>query len=239
MFLQCFSSSLLISLLPLFCLGGLSPGGSPALALSGSTVNNSDLWSCFNNPAGLVSVRSFSAGTFYESRFLMSGIVNKGAAVTVPLHNSWVTGFSLSEFGNQHFSDRIMAVTFSRKFGHAVNAGLRAEWQSISFSNDYSKGNGYSVTAGMQVRITSQAAAGVTIINPGRSSFSGSQEPMPAAFRAGLKWEVSTAARLFTELEKVAGLPYTIRLAVEYNPGETFVIRAGASNSYIPFAFGA
>jgi hypothetical protein len=235
---QCFLTTLLFSLVPWISNAATAPGGSPALGMGGTSVISSDLWSCFNNPAGLVSASSFVAGTFYESRFLMAGTAQKGVVLATPFFKTAAIGGSYSEFGNENYSDKTIALTFAKTFGQSVTAGLRGEWQSVSFKGDYQSGSGVSLTAGMQVRITQQAGLGICIINPYRSRYMGSEEPLPSLFKTGIKWEVSASARCFVEFEKATGLPYTCRVAAEYNPSAVFVLRAGVSNSYTPIFFG-
>jgi hypothetical protein len=235
---QCFLATLVLFFDPCTSQGGNFPGGSPALGMGGTSVISSDHWSCFNNPAGLGSVRSFTVGTFYESRFLLAGIANKGVLAASPFLKSATIGGSLMEFGNDNYSDKTIAISFSKTFGNAVKAGIRGEWQSVSFKGDYNSGSGVSLSAGMQVRITKQAEVGICLLNPYRSRYSDGNEPLPASFKTGIKWEVSATARSFFEFEKVSGLPFIWRAAAEYDPAPVFVLRAGVSNSYIPVSIG-
>lgn len=238
MYCKCFSTLICLFAEISFAVSGNSPCGAKATGLAGCSVTSVDLFACFNNPAGGAGVRRFHTGTFFESRFLIPGVETKGLAILLPAGKTGVVGGMFREFGNEHLHDRSMGLLFSRSFGNAVSAGLRIQWNSIGFSGEYGNATAVTAAAGLIIRITEKAGLGVCLSNPFNTRYTGSQEQVPTGFVCGFSYDVSTHARCMAELEKSPGLPYLVRGSVEYRPKTHFALRAGASNSYLPFSFG-
>jgi len=217
--------------------GGLTPAGSQSLALAGATVTQSGLWSALNNPAGLSTVTTFGAGTFAESRFLIPGTLQKGCVVAFPV-STITTALSCSSFGNANFADQLFACSVARTFGENIQAGVRFQYHALRFAGDYATGSGVTASCGAIVKVSAKASLGISVVNPSRVKYKHSDIRIPSQFKSGMKWEVSTAASCMFEIEKIPGAPPFFRAGAEYVPNKKFSLRAGVSNSFIPFALG-
>src|SRR5688572_19379989 len=78
--------------------------GARATALGGAAITLDDVWSSFHNQAGLARLEGFSAGVYYENRFMLKELGEKGLAVGLPVGNG-AFGLSFRSFGYTAYSD--------------------------------------------------------------------------------------------------------------------------------------
>ena len=76
---------LYLSSVSLISAQGYIPVGARSASLSGSSLCLTDVWAFHHNPGALASIKTFSAGAYYDSRFLTKELQNQGIAVALPL----------------------------------------------------------------------------------------------------------------------------------------------------------
>src|SRR5574337_857935 len=94
------------------------PLGARSLGMAGcGTALTADLWNAQNNQAGLAWIKSFEAGAFYESRFLVPGLGMKAFAAALPT-KAGVFGLSVSSLGlGNLYSENKAGIGFAKSFG--------------------------------------------------------------------------------------------------------------------------
>src|SRR3954469_20842986 len=90
----------------LFAGGGNIPVGARSSAVANASVCYTDLWSAFNNQAGLASIRKFTGGIYFENRFGMSELGIKSFAFGIPAGESAAIALSGTYFGYSLYNEK-------------------------------------------------------------------------------------------------------------------------------------
>ena len=109
---------LLFSVNQLFAEG--EPIGARAASMGNASVSSTDIWSIFNNPAGMAKQSVFSAGVNYENRYLMKELGLKSAALLVPSRFG-VLGLSFNQFGYSLYNENKIGLAYARSFGEIIS----------------------------------------------------------------------------------------------------------------------
>src|SRR5204862_6895974 len=90
----------------LFAGGGNIPAGVSSSAVANASVCYTDLWSAFNNQAGLASIKKFTGGIYFENRFGMSELGVKSFAFGMPAGESAAIALSGTYFGYSPYNEK-------------------------------------------------------------------------------------------------------------------------------------
>src|SRR5215212_5183908 len=73
--------------------------GARSSAVANASVCYGDLWSAFNNQAGLASIKKITGGVYFENRFGISELGIKSFAFALPVGESATVALSGTYFG--------------------------------------------------------------------------------------------------------------------------------------------
>lgn len=93
--------------------------------MGNASVAISDLWSAFNNQAGLAWLETSHAGVYYENRFLMKELGYK-ELVAYPLKSGTI-GLSFNHFGYSAYNESKIGLAFAKAFGKYLAFGLQLD----------------------------------------------------------------------------------------------------------------
>ncbi|HLG02913.1 MAG TPA: hypothetical protein VI731_04920 [Bacteroidia bacterium] len=222
--------------------GNNDPLGARSAGMAGSGVAlNGDLWSVQNNPAGLASIKTFQAGVFYESRFLVNDLAMKAAAAAIPTKQG-VFGITVSSFGlGNLYSENKAGVGFSKSLGPKFSAAIQMDYFHTSIAENYGTASTVCGEIGLIAEPVSGLKLGFHVFNPTRSKTgSGSDQRLPTIMRLGGLYSFSEQIFVTVEAEKDIAFKPVIRGGLEYRPANNFYIRAGAASNpgLMTFGFG-
>ena len=87
--------------------------GAKNAAIGGQSTTLKDVFSLFNNPAGLSNLESFHMGVYAENRFLIQDLNLFGVGFSLPTKNGSF-GLGGTYFGNSAYSESYITLAYSR-----------------------------------------------------------------------------------------------------------------------------
>lgn len=223
--------------LPLFS-QGWTPVGARAASLAGTAVCMEDVWAFHHNPGALGTLKSFSAGAYYEARFLARELQTQGIAAAMPLKKG-VLSVGGQFYGYEHYRNTRAGVGYSMGLGEKIFAGVQINLQRLAFSGNYGSTMNATFEAGILAVVSEKWKFGVSAMNVGRQKLIASQpERYTTVLRLGAHYLPSPKVAILAEVEKQVTTPVSFKGAVEYMPIESFVLRFGAHSGPAEFAFG-
>ena len=216
------------------------PLGGKSGGMAHASVAISDLWSLYNNQAGLANIDHIVAGFSYENRFLISELSRNVAGIVLPT-NSGTFGFTFSNFGYNLYNEGKYGVAYARKLSEKVSMGLQFNYMTIRIGNDYGSQNNLTGEIGLQAEVIEDLILGVHVFNPTQSALGGEiSEEIPTVFKLGALYEVSDKVVVAVESEKDMDQSAIFKTGVEYHIIEKLFVRGGIATNptYSTVGFG-
>ena len=215
------------------------PAGARARAMSNAFVSLSDTWNTFHNQAGLAGLEDFSAGFFYESRFMVDELSFAAASLVIPI-KAGTFGFSFSQFGKGTYKEHKAGLAFSKRLTKKLNAGLQLDYLSQQYPENENAAGFATFEVGVVYAATNDLIFGAHVFNPiqgGIKTPEGLQK-MPVVFRVGGHYQFPKMVLLILETEKNGENPLVFKSGIEFSPVEYLALRFGVSGKPINYTAG-
>ena len=209
--------------------------GARSAALGNASVSLSDVWSVNNNQAGLGYLKKFSAGVYYENRFLLKELNLKSAVIALPTKDG-TFALSINSFGFSLYSQNKYALAYGKTFGEKFSAGMQMDCFTTKFAEGYGKLNEFAVEMGIQAKPINKLIIGMHIFNPRLSK--APEDGIPTQMRLGFNYLFSEKVFLAIETEKGFNSALEFKAGIEYFPIKDIYLRAGVSTNPSLNAFG-
>lgn len=230
---------LLFTLLPLINFAqGWNPVGSRSAALGHSSVCLDDVWSYFHNPGAAASIRSFSAGLYYETRFLTKELQTQAIAVAIPLKKGVLTTGG-QFFGYEQYRNTRAGIGYALQLSDMFQLGVQGNMQALRLGNNYGSTVSGTIEAGLLVKFNSKWQIGFSVMNIGRQKINPLNDRFSTVMRGGLCYKPSKKVSIMAEVEKQVITQISIKGGIEYAPIDHVFLRIGAHSGPMEFAFGA
>ena len=214
------------------------PGGGRAVSMGGAAVTNSDLWSAFNNQAGLAALESVTAGLAYENQFLLKELGVKAGAVAVPV-NSGVFALSLSQYGFNLYNENKVGLAYAMNLNENLSAGVQLDYLLTQIAEDYGRKGVFTFEIGLMAKLSENISLGGHIFNPINVKITDYvEERIPAIVKFGMRYTFSDVALMVAEIEKDINHTAVVRFGVEYQIVENIYVRTGVASNPSLFSFG-
>ena len=214
--------------------------GTRSASLGGASVSLSDLWSTSNNQAGLAFVKKFSAGAYYENRFLLKELSLAGGAVAVPVKGG-TFGLVLSNFGYSLYSENKYGLSFAKAFGENFAAGVQLDYLTTKIGEGYGSKGLIAGEAGLIAKPVKNLTVGFHAFNISRAKITSTEiytERVPMIFRLGIDYKFSEKVFVAVETEKDIDYKPEFKVGIEYKLVPEFFLRAGVSTNPNLSSFG-
>lgn len=209
----------------------LSPVGGRSSGMGRASVALSDLWAICNNPAGLSTLKTSSAGIFYENRFMMKELGYKCAAAGVPL-NFGVIGVSAAQFGYSEYNENKIGLAYSREFSPRLRLGIQLDYLMLKYADIYGSRQTFTFEMGLQSQITDKLCFGAYVFNPARVNIKASDDyKIPIVMRLGASYSITKDFVGVFEIEDDTDCGFSFRIGTEYRLIDNFNIRAGVQTN--------
>ncbi len=219
--------------------GDNRPAGSRSAALGNASVAISDVWSVFNNQAGLANLETANAGVYYENRFLLKELGYKAAAIAYPLKSGTI-GLSFNHFGYSAYNESKIGLAYARGFGKYLSFGLQLDYNMTRLAENYGNRNFVTFEAGMLANITPKLVLGAHVYNPINAKLAQyNDERAPVIFRVGAVYTLSDKFTLVAETEKNIYTDASVNAGIEFKASNQIFLRGGISTGQESFSFGA
>jgi hypothetical protein len=208
--------------------GQINPGARQ-IALSHSDISFSEeVFSLFNNPAGLGYVLNREIGLFYSPapfgvKELSSGF---GAYVEPTSIGSFGCGFMI--YGFDLYKETKIAFGYAKKITNTFSIGVTGIYRNISIKSYGSEGN-LSINIGSRLLLSEIISLGAAIENVTYSSVGNEENQLPVVFNSGFGIKVSNDFKTFLAIRKELNYKLSLRIGTEYNIFEFLQLRIGTS----------
>lgn len=174
-----------------------------------------------NNPAALVSCRSFAAGLYAHRRFMLPEPVQYIIAAAYPLSNAGI-GMQLNFLRSGAFRQSEASIGYAKKLGN-IDLGARFNYHSVS-ATGYGNATAIVIDVGSIWHISDQLHAGMHVCNPAGDKLS-------YRYSAGFGYEVSEQVLLNVQINKTEDKPASINAGMHYQPVEKVMVQAGIATA--------
>jgi len=215
------------------------PVGARAIGLSNAFVSISDTWSTFHNQATLADFESFSAGIFYESKFMVDELSLGAGSVILPV-GAGTFGFSFYQFGQKTYKEHKIGLAYAIQLSERINAAIQLDYYMQRFpENDGAKGFP-TFEMGITYKTTQQLTLGAHILNPIKNGFEtpNGKQKMPATYRIGGHYQFSDMVLITAEALKNTDHPTMVKTGLEFSPVQNLALRFGISGRPVQYTAG-
>ena len=217
---------------------GIFPTGAKSVAMAGASVTNRDIWSAFNNQAGLVDIRKVSAGLIYENQFALKELGTKAGVFALPV-NKATFALSFSQFGFNLYNENKVGLAYAMPLSKNFNVGVQLDYLLTQLAEDYGKKGLFTFEVGLMAKISEKMYMGAKIYNPLRVKLTDYvEERIPSYINFGLSYLFSKSVNLVAEAEKDINYKPLFKLGVEYEFVKNVYVRTGLASNPSIFSFG-
>ena len=215
------------------------PAAARSLALSNAFVSVSDPWSTFHNQAGLAKLENFSAGVFYESRFMIDELSHLAGTFVAPV-KAGTFGFSFSQFGKGTYKEHKLGLAFAKRLTKKLNAAIQLDYLSTRFPENENAFGFATFEAGFIYAATDFLFFGAHVFNPISNGFDlpEGMQKMPAVIRVGGHYQFPKMVLLTFETEKNFENPFLLKTGIEFSPVKNLALRFGVSGKPVKYTAG-
>ncbi|MDZ7740453.1 MAG: hypothetical protein U5Q03_01495 [Bacteroidota bacterium] len=215
-----------------------SAGGARAAAMARAATAQSGFWSLQNNQAGLGFTERSALVCTYENRFLLKEIANKFVGLVFSTR-SGTFGLSYQQYGYRLYSESIAGLSFGKKLAENFAAGIRIDYLSCRFAEDYGSKGWISFQIGMLYQLNEKLSLGTHLAHPlQQKTASVPDERLPSVLSFGLSYSFSKDLVFTIDTRKNSLHPLSFRSGMEYEIREKLFSRIGFSSNPARIAFG-
>jgi hypothetical protein len=212
------------------------PNGSRSIGLGNANVTIGDIWSIFNNSAGIAFLEHSQIAVGYDHRLNLHELTTFAAAMAIKSRQGgW--GIGVSSFGSELFSQQQVGLSYASKLG-ITSLGLKVDYLQTSIEGG-GTGRAAIVSLGGIAELTPVLFFGAHVYNLSGAGYSRlSTDKLPIIVKAGLSYRPSSALMVNLEAEKDILLPPLLKLGLEYAIAQKLYTRIGVNSDPSNLFFG-
>lgn len=212
--------------------------GAQATGMGAISATHTNLWSTYNNPAGIGKINSTTVGISYQNQFLVKELSTKalGFAHSLKVAN---IGIVLRSFGYSQYQENQFNLAFGKSFDEKLSIGFAANFHHVHIADSYGDKLSITSTLGILSSPVDRLSLGLVIINPTRTKLADyNNEKLPTLLKLAGTYTFSEHLNISLATEKDITKPAIYKTGLEYTPRKAFFIRIGISNNPTLTAFG-
>src|SRR4030066_1574615 len=212
--------------------------GAKQISMSNSDVAlSNDVFSLFNNPAGLAQMNWRELGIYYSpSPFGFSELANGFIAYHEPFDFGSI-GVGAMTYGFELYRENKISVGFSYNYLNKFFAGAAVNLHTVSIEN-YGSDNTFYLNIGGLFYLTQYFRLGFSVQHLNRASFGNEKDNIPLIYNPGFSYGVMEDLTFNLAVEKDIRYNYSLRGAIEYYLLEYLSLRTGFSNEPSSYSAG-
>lgn len=225
----------------LFCttltLAQFNPGAKQiSLANSDAALSN-DVFSLFNNPAGLSQMNWREIGIYYSpAPFGLTELANGYVAFNEPFSFGSVSLGGMT-YGYEVYRESKVLLAFSYNYQNKFFAGAAVNYHNISIQN-YGNDNAFYFNLGGLAYLTNDFRFGFSFQNINRASFGNDDGQIPVILNTGVSYDLTNTLTLNVAIEKDIKQKASFMFGADYDLIEYLSLRTGFSNEPSRFSAG-
>jgi hypothetical protein len=212
--------------------------GAKQISLSNSDVAlSNDVFSLFNNPAGLSQMNWREVGIYYSpAPFGLSELANGYAAYHEPTS---IGSFAIGgmSYGFELYRESKFILGYSYNFQNKFFAGVAVNYQTVSVKN-YGNDGALFFNLGGLTYITNNFRIGFSIHNINRATFGSEDDQIPMIFNTGLSYDVADEITVNFAVEKDIKYKASFQFGINYDIIQYISIRTGFANEPSKYSAG-
>lgn len=212
--------------------------GAKQISLSNSDVAlSNDVFSLFNNPAGLSQMNWREVGIYYSpAPFGLSELANGYAAYHEPTDfGSFALGGM--SYGFDLYRESKFVLGYSYNFQNKFFAGVAINYQTVSIQN-YGNDGALFFNLGGLAYITTNFRLGFSIQNINRATFGEEDDQIPMIINTGLSYDFVDDLTLNFAVEKDIKYKATFQFGINYDIIQYLSLRTGFANEPSKYSAG-
>ncbi len=214
------------------------PIGARSAAMANASVSLSDVWSAQQNQAGLGFLHNYSAGVYYENRFLLKELSIRGAVAAIPVKGG-TFGLSITNFGYTSYNENKYSLSFAKSFGDKVSAGIAMDYLTTKIVDGYGSKGVFAAELGLQAKPLKGLTIGFHLYNPTRTKLTSyDNERIPTIIRLGADYKFSDVVILAIETDKDISQKAMFKAGIEYKAVKELYLRIGIATNPTLSSFG-
>lgn len=212
--------------------------GAKQISLSNSDVAlSNDVFSLFNNPAGLSQMNWRELGIYYSpAPFGLTELANGYVAYNEPtaLGSFGLGGMS---YGFDLYRETMVVLGYSYNFQNNFFAGVTINYKTVSIQN-YGNDGALFFNIGGLAYITDLFRVGFSIQNFNRATFGNEDDQIPMLINTGLSYDLVDEITINLALEKDIKHKASFQFGINYDLIENISLRSGFSNEPSKYSVG-
>lgn len=212
--------------------------GAKQISLSNSDVAlSNDVFSLFNNPAGLSQMNWREVGVYYSpAPFGLSELANGYIAYHEPtsIGSFAVGGMS---YGFDLYREAKFSVGYSYNYLNKFFGGLTINYQTVSIQN-YGNDGALFFNIGGLAYVADNFRLGFAFQNINRASFGKEDDQIPVVFNTGLSYDAADELTFNFAVEKDIKYKASFQFGINYDIIENLSLRTGFSNEPSKYSAG-
>lgn len=203
-------------------------------AMANTSVTISDIWSIYNNQAGLGFLENVSVGAFHQSGFIKEQNL-QGIAFALPTKTGTI-GASYSYYGFSQYNEMQAGLAFGRTFSKYFAVGVQMNYIHTQVAGNYGSVNSVNFEIGILSQPIENFFIGAHVYNPSRSKMG--DETIPTIFSIGTSYLFSDKVMFGIETEMDLDHETTFKAGLDYRLIEYVSLQAGISTNPSIYSFG-
>jgi hypothetical protein len=212
--------------------------GAKQISLSNTDVAlSNDVFSLFNNPAGLSQLNWREIGIYYSpAPFGLSELANAYVAFNEPFSFGSVALGGMT-YGFELYRESKIIIGYSYNYQNKFFAGAALNFHTISIQN-YGNDNAFYFNLGGLVYLSDDFRFGFSFYNINRASFGNNDDQIPVVLNSGFSYDILKSFSINVALEKDISYKTSLMFGVDYDIIEYLSLRSGFSNEPSRFSAG-
>jgi len=212
--------------------------GARQISLSNSDVALSDdVFSLFNNPAGLSQINWREIGIYYSpAPFGLSELANCYVAYVEPFDFGSIAVGGMT-YGFDLYRETKLLIGYSYNYENKFFTGVAINYHTFSIKNYGNTGKLYLNFGGLAY-VTNQIRWGFSISNINRASVGNEDDQIPMIFSTGFSYDVINTLTLNISVEKDIRYKPSVQTGIEYNIIKYLSLRIGFQNKPTRYSAG-
>ena len=214
-----------------------SPGARQISMANSDVALANDVFSIFNNPAGLAQLNWREVGIYYSpAPFGLTELSNGYVAYNEPFNFGSISIGGMT-YGFELYRESKVVLGYAYNYENILFAGATVNYHSFSIQN-YGSTSAIYFNLGGLVYILDELRWGFVVSNLNRASIADIDDQIPMVLLTGFSFDILQNFSLNLALEKDIRFDPSVQIGIEYDIIEYLSLRAGTSNDPSRFSAG-
>ncbi len=214
-----------------------NPGAKQAALANSDAGQANDVFSLFNNPAGLAQMNWRETGIYYSpAPFGFSELANGYIAYNEPLSFGSAAAGAMT-YGFELYRETRITAGFAYNYENKFFAGVSLNYHTVSIKNYGSAGCFYADIGGL-LYLTDYFRWGFNVHNINHASYNDYEDQVPVIFNSGASYDITDEFTLNAAIEKDIRYNASVMIGIDYDIIKYFSLRTGFSNEPSRFTAG-